>query len=120
MFYAFCNFKSLCALLLSITEWYLYGLTEATLADAAKPGQLEAVCSHQQVLRHGTVQITPLQLLHTHMDTRPKSSLASTNHIDVSMWDLHNSAQQQGMQISASFLNVYILGSIALLDKKLL
>lgn len=41
-------------------EMYLYGFTEAALTDAAKPGQLEAVCRHQQMLCHGAVQIAPL------------------------------------------------------------
>ena len=63
------------------TERYLYSLTEAALADAAKPGQLEAVCSHQQMLCHGTIQIAPLQLLHTHTCTHvPHMSRAHNMH----------------------------------------
>lgn len=67
----------LCILLQSLTSmhpehkkalWqerkYLDSLTEASLTDAAQSVQLEAVCSHQQVLRHGTVQINAFQLLH--------------------------------------------------------
>ena len=47
-----------------LVSCYLDSFTEAPLTDAAQAGQLEAVGSHQQVLRHGTVQVAAFQLLH--------------------------------------------------------
>ena len=42
---------------------HLDGLAQAALADAAQAAELEAVGRHQQVLRHGHVQVGALQLL---------------------------------------------------------
>ena len=44
---------------------HLDSLAQAAFADAAQTAELEAVSSHQQVLRHGHVQIGTLQLLCT-------------------------------------------------------
>ena len=44
---------------------HLDSLAQAAFADAAQAAELEAVGSHQQVLRHGHIQIGTLQLLHT-------------------------------------------------------
>jgi hypothetical protein len=42
---------------------HLDGLAQAALADATQAAELEAVGCHQQVLRHGHVQVGALQLL---------------------------------------------------------
>lgn len=44
-------------------EPHLYSLAQAALADAAQAAELVAVGGHQQVLRHGDIQIGTLQLL---------------------------------------------------------
>ena len=44
---------------------HLDSLAQAALADAAQAAELEAVGRHQQVLRHGHIQIGTLQLLCT-------------------------------------------------------
>ena len=42
---------------------HLDSLAQAALADAAQAAELEAVGRHQQVLRHGHIQVCTLQLL---------------------------------------------------------
>jgi hypothetical protein len=42
---------------------HLNSLAQAALADAAQAAELETVSCHQQVLRHGHVQVGALQLL---------------------------------------------------------
>ena len=42
---------------------HLNSLAQAAFADAAQAAELEAVGRHQQVLRHGHIQVCTLQLL---------------------------------------------------------
>ena len=44
---------------------HLNSLAQAAFADAAQAAELEAIGSHQQVLRHGHIQVGTLQLLCT-------------------------------------------------------
>jgi hypothetical protein len=42
----------------------LDSLTKTGFADATQAGQRILVCSYQQMLRHGDIQIEPVQVLH--------------------------------------------------------